>query len=63
LGILYARFGLTDKAQVQFQEAAQGGDYAPALVNLGNLLFLKKDWQNAFDYYDQARKIDPALQG
>jgi len=58
LGALYARFGLMEKAEAQFQLAAGSGTYLPALLNLGNLSFLKKDWQNAFTYYDRARQID-----
>ena len=59
LGGLYARFGLLENAQVQFAKAAETGTYAPALVNMGNLLLLRKDMQNASLWFERAHKADP----
>jgi hypothetical protein len=60
LGVLYARFGLFDKAQAQFEAAAQAGGKAAAAahVNLGNIYFLGKDWEKARDEYAAAAKAD-----
>jgi len=53
LGTIYARYGQIDKAETLFKDAAAAG-YDPALCNLGNVLFLKKDWRGAADYYGKA---------
>jgi tetratricopeptide (TPR) repeat protein len=60
LGVLYARYGLYDRAEVQFKAALKGGTYAPALVNLGNLAYLGQKFDAALDYYNQAQKVEPA---
>jgi hypothetical protein len=43
LGVLYALYGLLDKAEAEFKRIPAAGKNFPALVNLGNLYFLKKD--------------------
>lgn len=53
LGTIYARYGQMDKAESLFRDAAAAG-YDPALCNLGNILFLRKDWAGAADYYGRA---------
>lgn len=60
LGVLYARFGLFDRAKVQFEAAAAAGGKAAASahVNLGNIYFLGKDWEKARDEYAAAAKDD-----
>ena len=60
LGVLYARFGLFDKAKAQFEAAIKAGGKAaaPAYVNLGNIYFLGKDWDRAREEYEAARKAD-----
>jgi len=60
LGVLYARYGLFDKAREQFEAAAAGGGRAaaPALINLGNLAFLKGDWKEARARYEAASTAD-----
>ena len=58
LGVLYARYGLLDKAKVQFEKAARG-QYAPAMVNLGNILFLETDYDGALNFFEQAEQQDP----
>ena len=53
LGTVYARYGQMDKAEPLFRDAAASG-YDPALCNLGNVLFIRKDWSGAADYYGRA---------
>jgi len=59
LGVLYARYGLDDRAKAEFEKALEKEDYVPALINLGNLSFIKKDMQSALSYYQRAQKILP----
>jgi hypothetical protein len=59
LGVLYARYGLADKAEAQFTAALKGGEYLPALLNLGNLRFLKNDMEGALSFYTRAEKLAP----
>jgi tetratricopeptide (TPR) repeat protein len=54
LGVLYARFGLMDKAEEQFQKVIARSEYVPALLNLGNLNRMKQDVQSALKYYRRA---------
>ncbi|OHD68730.1 MAG: hypothetical protein A2177_03700 [Spirochaetes bacterium RBG_13_68_11] len=53
LGVLYARYGLTAEAEKEFLKLDKQ-DYVPALVNLGNLAFLKPDMKTALAYYGRA---------
>lgn len=59
LGVLYARYGLTEDALLSFQEAIDREEYAPALANLGNIAFLEDDFFAAEDYYSRALDADP----
>jgi tetratricopeptide (TPR) repeat protein len=60
LGVLYARYGLTTQAETQFSAALKlSTSYVPALVNLGNLAFLKGEAKAARQYYEKAQKKDP----
>jgi tetratricopeptide (TPR) repeat protein len=65
LGVLYASYGLNDRAREQFQKISSGNrPYAPALVNLGHLHFLTKEHPKALEYYEQAQQLSqesPAL--
>ncbi|MBW8003731.1 MAG: hypothetical protein FVQ80_17285 [Planctomycetes bacterium] len=60
LGILYAQYGFMEKAEVEFEKILSRQDYVPALVNLGNLHFLKEDWMKALEYYDRAAGKEPS---
>jgi tetratricopeptide (TPR) repeat protein len=53
LGVLYARYGLTAEAEKEFLRLDKQ-DYVPALVNLGNLAFLKPNMKTALSYYGRA---------
>jgi tetratricopeptide (TPR) repeat protein len=59
LGVLYARYGLYDRAEEQFSGIAAQDDYVPALMNLGNIHYLKKDTTGALAYYNRAYRLDP----
>jgi hypothetical protein len=62
LGVLYAQFGRLDQATREF-ELCGPADYLPALMNLGNLCLLQKDWEGARGYYEQALRIGPETPG
>lgn len=59
LGLLYARFGIFDQAEKRFRAAIGKEEYVPALVNLGNVLYLKRDFPGAMGAFDRARKKEP----
>jgi tetratricopeptide (TPR) repeat protein len=63
LGVLYGRYGLLDRAAVQFRAALKDGPYAPALVNLGNIQYLDQKYEAALDYFNQAQKLAPNSPG
>jgi len=60
LGVLYARFGLLDKAEVEFRKVLKQKDYVPTLLNMGNIYFLKSDFRAALGYYERASRLEPA---
>ena len=57
LGVLYARYGIMDRAKEQFTASARN-QYAPAMINMGNILFLEKAYNEALDYYESALDIN-----
>jgi hypothetical protein len=59
LGVLYARYGQYEEAEAQFRIVLSSYDYVPAMVNMGNLLFLKEDYESALEYYNQANDKQP----
>lgn len=59
LGILYAQFGLLNDARAQFNTATRTQEYAPALINLGNVEFLSGQMDKAAQYYSRALKAAP----
>ncbi len=55
LGVVYARFGLMDRAEQEFNKVvAEDETYVPALLNLGNIYYLKKDIDKALAFYERA---------
>lgn len=59
LGILYARYGRLEQAEISFQQASENQDYAPALINLGNLYLLQDQPEKALTQYEKASVIEP----
>jgi tetratricopeptide (TPR) repeat protein len=59
LGVLYARFGLYDKAEAQFNALANSKNYTPALINLGNLYLLKLQYKQAIAQFQKVLKNVP----
>jgi tetratricopeptide (TPR) repeat protein len=58
LGVLYARYGRFDKAEVELKRAAEK-NYVPATVNLGNVYFQKKQMDTSLVWFRRAAAIDP----
>ncbi len=59
LGTLYAGNGLYDRAKAEFLKATAKEEYAPALVNLGNLSYLEKDFKIAQSFFQRAYVKEP----
>jgi tetratricopeptide (TPR) repeat protein len=59
LGVLYARYGLHDEAEEQFQKVLRTKEFVPSLINLGNIYYLKGDMNIASLYYDRAYRREP----
>jgi len=60
LGVLYARYGLYDKAKAQFESVLQNEESVAALVNLGNIHRAQNQPELALEYYNRAYKKSPA---
>lgn len=58
LGVLYAQYGLLEKARAMFQSALAKADYLPALLNLGNIHFLHREFDTARNYYERAQRAN-----
>ena len=59
-GILYAKYGLFDKAEEQFNKAISLNRNAHnTMVNLGNLHFLRNNIDEALDWYQRAAIFEP----
>jgi len=60
LGVLYARYGLNDRAQREFLKILEKDKiFVPAIINLGNIYYLSGDMKKAKSYYEQAYQIKP----
>jgi tetratricopeptide (TPR) repeat protein len=59
LGVLYARYGVYDKAEEAFQRALKTQEYGPSLVNIGNLLYIRNALTEAVRYYERALAKTP----
>jgi tetratricopeptide (TPR) repeat protein len=59
LGVLYARFGLLEEASAQFDQIVRRGEYTAALVNLGNIAYLRGDYRQALSFYRRALEQSP----
>lgn len=58
LGTLYARYGMFAEAEAQYAPLVTA-NYAPAVINMGNVQFLKNDTTKALTYYQKALKAAP----
>jgi tetratricopeptide (TPR) repeat protein len=67
LGWLYANYGMMEEAKDEFETVLESNQYAPTLVNLGNIYYLDEEYEDAATYYDRALALDsdyvPALLG
>ena len=54
LGVLYARYGLLDDALAQFSGLADSRGYAPAMINVANIYYLRGEYARALRYYTDA---------
>jgi tetratricopeptide (TPR) repeat protein len=59
LGVLYAKYGQAEKAEAVFKQAMAKRPYLPALLNLGNLCFMREQWKDALTNYQQANEMVP----
>ena len=60
LGILYARYGLYDDAELQFKKLLKKSHYRDTgLINIGNIRYKKGDFKGALEYYNEASKNKP----
>jgi tetratricopeptide (TPR) repeat protein len=60
LGVLYARYGQSENARTIFSEILEEDpEFAPAILNLGNIAFLEQDWLEAERYFDMAIDLRP----
>ncbi len=60
LGVLYAQYGLYDKAESEFKKILGAQDYVPTLLNMGNVSLMRGDSRKAMDFYARAYKLAPA---
>ncbi|MBN2657781.1 MAG: hypothetical protein JXR86_12030 [Spirochaetales bacterium] len=59
-GVVYAKYGKYDKAEEQFNRALRmEPDFAPAMINMGNILFLQKEMDAALSMYNRADALKP----
>jgi tetratricopeptide (TPR) repeat protein len=59
LGVLYARYGMSEKAEGIFRGIIAKTEYAPALVNLANLLLAAERAGEALELYQRALRKNP----
>lgn len=59
LGVLYARYGMLDKAEEQFAAALKGKSPGSAVFNMGNILFVQGKYADALVYYGKALAASP----
>lgn len=57
IAVLYARYGLYDKALETLMEVVRQREHPPALTNLGNLHYLREEYETALGYYQRALAV------
>jgi hypothetical protein len=60
LGVLYARYGLFDKAVMQFEKVVKKEDHVPSLLNLGTICYQQGQRDKAIAYYERAYSKQPS---
>ena len=58
IAVLYARYGLYDEALETLMKIVRQQEYPPALTNLGNIHFLREEYEKALGYYQRALAIN-----
>lgn len=58
LGVLYAKYGMLERAEDEFRQITRTQEYLPALVNLGNIYYAREDYLRALPYLERAEMID-----
>lgn len=58
LGVLYARYGQLENAKEEFRKILREREYLPTLINLGNIHFLEKNYEEAQDMFLKAESIN-----
>ncbi|TFG62149.1 MAG: hypothetical protein E4H36_08675 [Spirochaetales bacterium] len=58
LAVLYANYGLYDRALEGFKQIVAQREYVPALINIGNIHFLRKEFDSAIAFYDRVLSTD-----
>ena len=57
-GLIYATLGQADRAAQDYQQALTiSNDVPEVYINLGNLEFMRENWNQAITYYDQAETL------
>ncbi|GAB1457366.1 hypothetical protein MASR2M48_26740 [Spirochaetota bacterium] len=59
IGLVYARYGLLDKAEENFKASIRIRPTMQANANLGNVLYLKGDYKGALSAYTASLKLAP----
>jgi len=59
LGVLYARYGLNDRAIDEFEKVLELRAYVPTLLNMGNIYYIDKAMEDALIYYERAEGEAP----
>jgi hypothetical protein len=62
LGLLYVRSGMYNEARAEYMRSAAMGS-AAAMVNLGNLAVINRDFSSAEDWFNRALQTDPGSRG
>jgi len=60
LGVLYARYGILDKAEEQFASALKLKNPGSAVLNMGNILFVQGKYTESLSYYEKALAAAPS---
>jgi tetratricopeptide (TPR) repeat protein len=59
LAKLYACYGLYGEAERELKEILKREEYVPALINLGNIYYLRKEYRRALEFFRRAQRLAP----